>query len=62
MQILAHAAQEAENLSHRFMGTEHVLLGILREPSCLAALVLKERGVSVENARKQLSQQWAVRR
>jgi ATP-dependent Clp protease ATP-binding subunit ClpC len=62
MRILAHAAQEAENLTHRFIGTEHVLLGILREPSCLAAVLLKERGVSVENVRKHLSQQSAVRR
>ena len=32
--ILAYAAEEAERLNHRHIGTEHLLLGILREEKC----------------------------
>jgi len=49
--ILVHAAEEAERLSHNFIGTEHLLLGLLREPDCFAAKLLHERGVVLENAR-----------
>src|SRR3989449_4472356 len=38
--ILAYSAEEAERLNHRYIGTEHVLLGILREEKCVAAQVL----------------------
>lgn len=57
--ILAYAAEEAEALSHKFIGTEHLLLGTLREQSCFAAKLLTDMGVSVETARNQLSSQPA---
>jgi hypothetical protein len=57
--ILGYAAEEAESLSHKFIGTEHLLLGILREKGCFAAKLLNERGVSIETARNQLSSQPA---
>src|SRR5271154_3139631 len=50
--ILAFAAEEAERLGHLHVGTEHLLLGILREENCLAAKVLRERGVSLEHVRE----------
>jgi ATP-dependent Clp protease ATP-binding subunit ClpC len=43
--ILAYSADEAERLRHRHIGTEHLLLGILREDKCLAAEILHERGL-----------------
>ena len=43
--ILAYANEEAERLAHRHIGTEHILLGILREAPCLAARLLGEAGV-----------------
>jgi hypothetical protein len=49
--ILAYAAEEAERLSHQHIGTEHLLLGILREESCLSARLLRERGVTIEGTR-----------
>jgi Clp amino terminal domain, pathogenicity island component len=53
--ILAYAAEEAEKLSHKFIGTEHLFLGILREQDCFAAKLLRERDISLENARQQIS-------
>jgi ATP-dependent Clp protease ATP-binding subunit ClpC len=49
--ILTYAAEEADQLSHKFIGTEHLFLGILRESSCFAARLLQERGVSLDAAR-----------
>jgi ATP-dependent Clp protease ATP-binding subunit ClpC len=41
--VLAYAAEEAERLSHKHIGTEHLLLGLLREEKCFAAEILHER-------------------
>ena len=43
--VLAFAAEEAERLSHKHIGTEHLLLGLLREEKCFAAEILHERGL-----------------
>jgi ATP-dependent Clp protease ATP-binding subunit ClpA len=53
--ILQYAAEEAERLDHRHIGTEHLLLGILREDTCGAAQVLKEVGFDLEDVREKLS-------
>jgi ATP-dependent Clp protease ATP-binding subunit ClpA len=53
--ILAYAAEEAERLGHKFIGCEHLLLGILREKSCLAETLLAERGVKLTHLREELS-------
>ena len=42
--VLAYAAEEAERLSHKHIGTEHLLLGLLREEKSFAAEILNERG------------------
>lgn len=52
--VLAYAGQEAETLSHRFIGTEHLLLGLMREESCLGAQLLKQRGVFFDDVRTNL--------
>ena len=39
--ILGHAAEEADQLLHKHIGTEHLLLGLLREQGCFAASILK---------------------
>jgi hypothetical protein len=52
--ILAYAAEEAERLNHRHIGTEHLLLGILREEECLAAEILHERGLRLNVIREEL--------
>src|SRR5262244_3136382 len=53
--ILAYAAEEAERLNHRHIGTEHLLLGILREEKCVAAEILRERGLRVDPIREELA-------
>jgi ATP-dependent Clp protease ATP-binding subunit ClpA len=53
--ILAYANEEAERLRHRYIGTEHLLLGILREEKCVAAEILFSRGLRVEAIREELA-------
>jgi ATP-dependent Clp protease ATP-binding subunit ClpC len=50
--VLTYAADESEGLSHRHIGTEHLLLGLLREPESLAAGVLQEHGINYSDVRK----------
>ena len=54
--ILAYAAEEAEQLSQRPLGTGHLLLGLLREEGCFAAQVLQERGLRFSEIREELKQ------
>ena len=52
--MLAYAAEEAERLSHKHIGTEHLLLGLLREEKCFAAEILQERGLRLPAIREEL--------
>jgi ClpA/ClpB-like protein len=52
--ILAYAAEEADKLSHKVIGTGHLFLGILREQDCFAAKLLQERGIRLEMARERI--------
>ena len=45
--VLTYAAEEAERLVHNYIGTEHILLGILREDKSVAASILHERGLRI---------------
>src|SRR5213083_2248395 len=49
--VLELAMSEARELTHRYVGTEHLLLGLLREEKGVAAQVLTEAGVTLERAR-----------
>jgi ATP-dependent Clp protease ATP-binding subunit ClpC len=51
-QTLVLAQQEALGLRHNFIGTEHILLGLLAEGTGVAALALTSLGVSLERARE----------
>ncbi len=53
--VLAYAAEEAERLSHKHIGTEHLLLGLLREDKSFAADLLHERGLRLSSLREELS-------
>jgi len=53
--VLAYAAEEAERLGHKHIGTEHLLLGLLREEKCFAAEILSERGLRLAQIREDLS-------
>jgi Clp amino terminal domain, pathogenicity island component len=52
--ILAYAAEEAERLGHHHIGTEHLLLGVLRERGTLAQQALERRGFTLETLREQM--------
>ena len=49
--VLEYAMAEARDLHHSYVGTEHLLLGLLREEKGLAAKVLGELGITLEEAR-----------
>ena len=51
-QVLAYAAEEAERIRDKHIGTEHLLLGLLREEDCFASRMLQERGVTLEQIRR----------
>ena len=53
--VLAYAAEEAERLLHKHIGTEHLLLGLLREEKCFAAEILHERGLRLSTVREELA-------
>ncbi len=50
--VLALAQEEAQRLNHNYIGTEHLLLGLIREESGVAARVLKDLGVAPERVRE----------
>src|SRR5881396_352112 len=52
--VLAYAAEEAERLAHKHIGTEHLLLGLLREEKSFAAEILHERGLRLSTIREEL--------
>ena len=52
--VLKYAAEEADRLKHSHIGTEHLLLGLLREHDCFAAKLLSERGADLVNLRTRL--------
>ena len=54
MHVLQHAAQEADGLSHDYIGTEHLLLGLLREQGSVAADVLTSRGLQLDRVRERI--------
>ncbi len=55
--VLAYAAEEAERLGHKHIGSEHLLLGLLREEGCFAAQILRERGVKLAQVRDELARE-----
>ena len=52
--VLNLAQREARNLGHTYVGTEHILLGLLREGEGYAAKVLKSLDVDIEQARQEI--------
>ena len=52
--VLALAGKEAKALNHSYVGTEHILLGLLREGDGVAARVLKNLDVDIERTRNEI--------
>jgi ATP-dependent Clp protease ATP-binding subunit ClpC len=53
-QVVVLAQDEARALKHNYIGTEHILLGLLREEEGLAARVLESLDITVEEVREQV--------
>jgi ATP-dependent Clp protease ATP-binding subunit ClpC len=49
--VLTIAQEEARNLNHNYIGTEHILLGLVREDECVAAKVLMNLGIGLSKVR-----------
>jgi ATP-dependent Clp protease ATP-binding subunit ClpC len=52
--VLELAADEARRMRHNYIGTEHLLLALLREKDGLAAIVLRKMGLNLDKARTQV--------
>src|SRR5947209_2185512 len=52
--VLEYAVEEARNLNHNYVGTEHLLLGLLREQEGVAAQVLMNLGLKLEDVREEV--------
>ena len=52
--VLALAFKEARKLNHTYVGTEHILLGLLAEGDGVAARILKDSGVNTEKTRLEI--------
>jgi len=50
--VIKYAIHEAQEMSHSYVGTEHILLGVLREGEGVASRVLDSLGVSYDEAKK----------
>jgi ATP-dependent Clp protease ATP-binding subunit ClpC len=55
-QVVVLAQEEARDLRHNYIGTEHLLLGLLREEEGVGAHVLGELGVSLDDVRAQVGE------
>jgi ATP-dependent Clp protease ATP-binding subunit ClpC len=54
--VLQYAAEEADRLLHNYIGTEHLLLGLLREERSVAASILMEKGMRLHAVREDIVQ------
>ena len=52
--VIEYAIEEARALNHNYVGTEHILLGILRESEGIAAQVLMHIGLKLEDVRQEV--------
>ena len=52
--VIEYSIEEARNLSHNYVGTEHLLLGLLREHDGVAAQVLMNLGIKLEEVRAEV--------
>ncbi|WP_339734581.1 ATP-dependent Clp protease ATP-binding subunit [uncultured Gimesia sp.] len=52
--VIEYAMEEARNLNHNYVGTEHLLLGLLREQDGVAAQVLMNLGLKLEEVREEV--------
>ena len=54
--VLQYSAEEADRLRHSYIGTEHLLLGLLREEPSVEAAILARHGLTLESTREAIRQ------
>ena len=59
--VLALAGKEAKALNHSYVGTEHILLGLLRQGEGVAARVLKTLELDIERTRNENLEKSSIR-
>ncbi len=52
--VIEYAMEEARNLNHKYVGTEHILLGLLREQEGVAAQILMNLGLKLDEVRDEI--------
>jgi len=54
--VLSFASEEAERMLHNYIGTEHILLGLMREEKCVASQLLADKGMRLSSVREDIVQ------
>ena len=54
--VVVLAQEEAKSLNHNYIGTEHILLGLIKEGDGIAAKALAELNISIDNVREQVQE------
>lgn len=55
-EVIAHAVEEARSLDHNYIGTEHLLLGMMRDSEMTSAQVLANLGLNMDAVRGQIQE------
>ncbi len=53
-EVIQFAIDEARKLGHKYVGTEHLLLGVMREGNSIPAKIIMERGIKIERIRDEI--------
>ena len=52
--VIKYAIKESKELNHNYIGTEHLLLGLIREENGVASIVLKNFGLTLKKVREEI--------
>ena len=61
MNVVAKAIEQAHKLGHNYVGSEHLLLGLLKERGCVAQKILSKNGMTVASVQKRTKELLAER-
>ncbi len=59
--VIAKAIEQAQELGHKYVGPEHLLLGLLEEEGCVAQRILLKAGMNISGVRKRINEILAER-
>ena len=61
MNVIAEAIEQARHLGHNYVGTEHLLLGLLKVRGCVAQKILSKSGMTLSKIQKRINEMLAHR-